>query len=85
MSKLMNRPLRLLSRAVSTAITQWIKRERAIRELSMLGERELAELGITPAMIPYVASPKFTAETAGDRRHPAANDNRARRRDAANS
>jgi uncharacterized protein YjiS (DUF1127 family) len=85
MSKLMNRPLRLLSRAVSAAITQWIKRERAIRELSMLGERELAELGITPAMIPYVASPKFTTEPADDRGHPTANDNRAHCRDAANS
>ncbi len=83
MPRPMKRLIRILSEAVAAPIDRWIARERAIREMSRLGERELAELGITPVMIPYAASPKFAAEPADDRRRRAANDNRALRRDAA--
>lgn len=83
MPRPMKRLIRILLEAVAAPIDRWIKRERAIRELSLLGERELAEPGITPAMIPYAASPKFTADSGDGLPRAAANDNRAQRRDAA--
>ena len=85
MLKPMKRLFRRVFEVIVPPIARWIERERAIRELSLLGERELAELGITPAMIPYAASPKFTADSIDDRRRGAANDNGARRRDAASA
>ncbi len=77
--------VRILSEAVARPITHWMARERAIRELSLLGERELAELGITPAMIPYAASLKFAAHSGDGRARGTANDNQAQRRDAASA
>jgi uncharacterized protein YjiS (DUF1127 family) len=40
-------------------IERWLERERTIRELGMLSPRELADLGITPGEIPYVASGRY--------------------------
>lgn len=85
MSILPSRLLRRPFRAIAAAIASWIVRERTIRELSRLSERELADLGLTPAMIPFVASPKFTAEAADEGRRRAANDNGVRRSGAANA
>jgi uncharacterized protein YjiS (DUF1127 family) len=48
--------------AVAGPFARWLERERTIRELSTMGELELAELGIGPGMIPYVASGKFRTD-----------------------
>lgn len=52
----------LWRKAVSGPFARWQERERTIRELSSLGEHELAELGIGPGMIPYVASGKLRTD-----------------------
>ena len=52
----------LWRKAVAGPFARWLERERTIRELSSLGEYELAELGIGPGMIPYVASGKFRTD-----------------------
>ena len=50
---------RLWRKAIMEPVARWEARERTIRELSAMREHELAELGIAPGMIPYVASGKF--------------------------
>jgi uncharacterized protein YjiS (DUF1127 family) len=52
----------LWRKAIAGPFARWQERERTIRELSSLGEHELAELGIGPGMIPYVAAGKFRAD-----------------------
>jgi len=49
-------------KAVAEPIARWEARERTIRELASMREHELAELGIAPGMIPYVASGKYRSE-----------------------
>ncbi len=68
----------LWRKAVAEPFKRWLERERTIRELSSLRARELAELGIAPGMIPYVAAGKVTNE----RGSPAANENAHPRRAA---
>lgn len=68
---------RLWRKAVAAPVERWLERERAIRELSSLDDRELADLGISRGLIPYVAAGKFTANDEGARRETApANENR---------
>jgi uncharacterized protein YjiS (DUF1127 family) len=54
-------------KAVVAPFARWRERERTLRELSMLSERELHDIGLTTGMIPYVASGALSAkdETAG--------------------
>ena len=52
----------LWRKVVSGPFARWQERERTIRELSSLGEHELAELGIGPGMIPYVAAGKLRTD-----------------------
>jgi len=52
----------LWRKLVAEPFARWRERERTIRELSSLREHELAELGIAPGMIPYIASGKLQAE-----------------------
>jgi len=52
----------LWRKAVAGPFARWQERERTMRELSSLGEHELAELGIGPGMIPYVASGKLRTD-----------------------
>lgn len=71
----------LAHKLVVEPLRRWLERERMIRELSMLSDRELADLGVTPGEIPYIAAGKppgpgrfDAAETA--RRPLAVNENR---------
>ena len=68
---------RLWRKAVAQPVGRWIERERALRELSRLDDRELADLGITRDLIPFVAAGKFTPYDEGARREiPPANENK---------
>ena len=62
----------LWRKAAVEPVTRWLARERAIRELSLLNEHELHDLGIAPGMIPYLVTGKLNAEDEGRR---AANEN----------
>jgi uncharacterized protein YjiS (DUF1127 family) len=53
---------RLWRKAIVEPVARWEARERTIRELSSMREHELAELGIAPGMIPYIASGKFRSD-----------------------
>ena len=53
---------RLWQKAIAEPVARWEARERTMRELSSMRPHELAELGIGPGMIPYVASGKFRTD-----------------------
>ena len=57
----------LWARTVAGPYRAWQERERTYRELSMLNEHELQDLGITSAMIPMVVAGKITA--ANENKH----------------
>ena len=66
----------LWRKAVAEPIARWEARERTIRELSAMRAHELAELGIAPGMISYVASGKYRSnEGAVVSGSPVANEN----------
>ncbi|HLI13599.1 MAG TPA: DUF1127 domain-containing protein [Alphaproteobacteria bacterium] len=44
---------------IARPFARWAAQERAIRELSMLDDRELADLGISRGLIPYAATGKL--------------------------
>jgi uncharacterized protein YjiS (DUF1127 family) len=67
---------RIWRKAVAAPVARWIERERLMRELSMLDDRELADLGISRGLIPYIATGNFTANDEGARHETApANEN----------
>ncbi len=67
---------RLWRKAIVAPVARWIERERLVRELSMLDDRELADLGISRGLIPYIAAGNFTANDEGARHERApANEN----------
>jgi uncharacterized protein YjiS (DUF1127 family) len=49
------------------AVAQWRRRQTVMRELEMLTEHELADIGLTRADLPRVFDPAFAAEHAGGR------------------
>lgn len=51
-------------KAVVQPVGRWLERERMIRELSRMDERELHDLGLTPGMIPYLVSATNAQEGA---------------------
>ncbi|HUI18101.1 MAG TPA: DUF1127 domain-containing protein [Alphaproteobacteria bacterium] len=53
---------RLWRKTIMEPVARWEARERTMRELSSMRPHELAELGIGPGMIPYVASGKFRTD-----------------------
>lgn len=76
-----NSVARLWHDGIVEPIARWRERERTIRELSMLNERELADIGLSPGMIPFVAAGKFQPEAEPIERAPA-NENHSPRRAA---
>lgn len=73
----------LWRKAVLGPIERWAERERLMRELSYLSERELIEIGISPGMIPFVVAGKFHPEAGSVRGERApANENRHPRKAA---
>jgi len=66
---------RFWRKAIAAPVARWFERERLMRELSGLDDRELADLGISRGLIPYIAAGKFTAND-DDARHEPANENR---------
>jgi uncharacterized protein YjiS (DUF1127 family) len=68
--------VRLWRKAIVAPVARWIERERLMRELSMLDDRELADLGISRGLIPYIAAGNFSANDEGARHETApANEN----------
>ena len=49
------------------AFAEWRRREATLREMEMLTERELADIGLTRADLPRVFDPAFAAERARGR------------------
>jgi uncharacterized protein YjiS (DUF1127 family) len=52
---------KLWQKAVASPFRAWQERERTYRELAMLSEHELRDIGLTPGMIPLVAAGKINA------------------------
>jgi uncharacterized protein YjiS (DUF1127 family) len=52
---------KLWLKAVANPFRNWQARERTYRELALLNEHELRDIGLTPGMIPLVASGKINA------------------------
>ncbi len=68
---------RLWHKAIAAPVARWIERERLVRELSRLDDRELADLGISRGLIPYIAAGNFTPNDEGAHHETApANENR---------
>jgi len=52
--------------AVVRPIGRWLEHERAIRELSLLNDRELQDIGVAPGMIPYAVSSRSSLNDASN-------------------
>jgi len=50
--------LAIWRKAVAGPVSRWLAYERTVRELSLLNERELQDIGAAPGMISYLVSGK---------------------------
>jgi len=51
------------------AVAEWHHRRMVIQEMSMMTDRELADIGLTRSDLPRVFDPAFAAEHARDREY----------------